>query len=118
MARTRRSRGTVNEHRDVADEERVSGDILDLWERGLHDPTAATIDECRRLQDCNYIKRSRGPLVPDWWYWWFRDRDESNMRTTMAELRATLRPQLPQPANAAISTVPPIWCSSRPTLRL
>jgi hypothetical protein len=56
----------VNEHREVTDEEeRVGGDILDLWERGLHEPTTATIDECRRLQDCNYIKRSRGPLVPD-----------------------------------------------------
>jgi hypothetical protein len=79
----------VKEHREVADEEeRVSGDILDLWERGLDEPTAATIDECRRLQDYNYIKRSRGPLVSDWWYWRFRDRDEATMRSTMAELRA------------------------------
>jgi len=79
----------VKEHSEIAtEEERISDDVLDLWERGLDDPTAATIDECRRLQDCTYIKRSRGPLVPDRWYWLFQERHEKDMRATVAELKA------------------------------
>ena len=79
----------VREHTKIAaEEERVSQDILDLWDRGLDNPTLTTTAECRRLQDCSFLKRSNAPLVPDLWYWLFRNHHEAEMQATMADLRA------------------------------
>lgn len=51
-----------------------------LWALAVHDLTAVTLDDCRRLQDQSYRLRRDGPRVPSWLYRLRHDSDEGAMR--------------------------------------
>jgi len=73
----------------AAEKERIEIEISVLWETGLKDPTSVSKEQCRRIQDCIYVLRSKGPLVPDQWYTWLRDRYQVDMQSAVAELKSS-----------------------------
>jgi hypothetical protein len=73
----------------AAEKEEIEREISHLWEAGLRDPTSVSREQCRCIQDCVYILRSKGPLVPDKWYIWLRDRYRVDMQSAVAELRTS-----------------------------
>lgn len=86
-------------HRDIAArkqelEERVQA----LWEAELASPGALTVENCRAMQDEAFKLRSKGLQVPEWFYKFNRDRDETTMREA-AEARR-------HEYNAAIASLP------------
>lgn len=68
--------------RIAREKEDTARKILDLWEQGLKDPNAVSQNDCRSIQDCVFLYRSGGPLVPDWWYDRLRDMYEIDMYDT------------------------------------
>lgn len=78
----------VIEHLRLAkDKEETAQKVLALWEDGLRDPQSVTSEHSRDIQNCIYIYRSTGPLVPDWWYNRLRDNFEIDMRGTADQLK-------------------------------
>lgn len=78
----------AREHLRIADEkEHTEKEASALLESALNDPTSITKEDCRRIQDSIYSMRSKGPLVPDWWYRWLRDRYDVDMDEAAATLR-------------------------------
>lgn len=71
----------------AAEKEKIEREISVLWEAGLRDPISVSREQCRCIQDCIYVLRSKGPLVPDKWYTWLRDRYRVDMQSAVAELR-------------------------------
>ena len=81
--------GVAIDHIQLASEkESTSKTILSLWESGIKNSSTVSAAQCRVIQDCIYNYRSKGPLVPNWWYDWLRSRYEVNMQNTAEELRA------------------------------
>lgn len=74
--------------RIASEKEETAGKVMDLWEQGIHTPTDVTVEKCRDVQDAIYLYRSTGPLVPNWWYKWLRNKLELNISQTAAELTA------------------------------
>jgi hypothetical protein len=74
--------------RIAVDKERIEREISVLWEAALKNPTLVSREKCRHIQDCIYVLRSKGPLVPDQWYTWLRDRYQVDMKSAVAELRS------------------------------
>jgi hypothetical protein len=73
----------------AAEKEEIEREISLLWEAGLRNPTSVSREQCRCIQDCVYILRSKGPLVPDKWYIWLRDRYRVDMQSAVVELRTS-----------------------------
>ena len=67
-----------------------------LWESGLENPDSVSQEDCRKIQDWIYLRRSTGPLVPDWWYKWLRDKYDIDMRLVVEELKAKVGQALKQ----------------------
>lgn len=70
----------------AAEKEKVEKELSALWERGLKNPGLISEDHCRRIQDYIYVLRSQGPLVPDQWYAWLRDKYRIDMQLTVKEM--------------------------------
>ena len=62
-------------------------EISAIWESGLMNPNLVSQEQCRRIQDCIFLLRSKGPLIPDWWYKLFRTKYEVDMQSVVAELK-------------------------------
>lgn len=62
--------------------------ISRLWESLLEDPSAISREECRDIQNCIFIQRSKGILVPDLWYKRLWSKYESDMQRAIKDLRA------------------------------
>jgi hypothetical protein len=60
--------------------------LLDLV---LKDWRLLGIDKLRQIQDCIFRFRN-GPLVPDWFYWIYRDSYEENMKSALDNFKAKL----------------------------
>lgn len=60
--------------------------IADLWRRGLEDPTAVSVADCRAAQDCILGIRQSNARVPNRFYWRVRDKNEALMLSTCTEL--------------------------------
>ena len=72
----------------AAEKEKTEKEVSNLWESGLRDPGSVSKEQCRHVQDCIYVFRSRGPLVPDQWYTWLRERYEIDMESAAAEMKS------------------------------
>ena len=72
----------------AGEKERIEREISVLWETALKDPASVSRGQCRHIQDCIYVLRSKGPLVPDQWYTWLQDRYQIDMQSAVAELRS------------------------------
>ena len=82
-------------HFDIADEkERIEKKVLAIWESALNNPSFVTREQCRDIQDCIYILRSKKPLVPDWWYKRLRDRYQIDMQSVVEELKRAAEQRL------------------------
>lgn len=78
-------------HFDAASEkEELEAKVTDIWESTMENPTTVTVEQCRNLQDCIYFSRKDCPLVPDKWYFWFRDKFESDMQDAVQDLKGQL----------------------------
>lgn len=74
--------------RVATDKETIEKEIAALWKAGLKDPASVSIEQCRSIQDCIYVLRSKGPLVPDQWYSWLRSKYQIDMESAVAELKS------------------------------
>lgn len=74
--------------RIAAEKEQSASEIFALWEQGLKDHRSVSKTKCRDIQDCIYLYRSNGPLVPDWWYNRLRGTYEVDMYATATKLIA------------------------------
>jgi len=52
-------------------------------------PTILNATELRQIQDCIFEFR-KGPMVPDWFYWFFRDSYENNMTKALENFKRKL----------------------------
>ena len=59
--------------------------IRELWEYELEQPASLSIADCRGVQNLSFRSRSSGLMVPQWFYWLHRDRNEANMRDAAAQ---------------------------------
>lgn len=74
--------------RIATEKEQSASEIFALWEQSLKDHRNVSKTKCRDIQDCIYLYRSNGPLVPDWWYNRLRDTYEVDMYATATKLIA------------------------------
>lgn len=58
--------------------------IDNLWGAELLRPGSLSADDCRVVQDEAFKLRADGVQVPDWFYWFHRDRNEGNMHEAAA----------------------------------
>lgn len=94
----------AKQHRQTASEkESIEREIARAWEAGLDDPRAVSTAKCRSFQDRIYRLRKEGPLVPDMWYVWLRDRYQVDMDSAIEalkrEVRSRITPQSSQTTN-------------------
>lgn len=80
----------------ASDKEELEGKVAEMWERALQDPSSVTVEQCRNLQDRIFISRRDCPLVPDRWYYWSRDKFESDMQNAVRGLKRQLQDTLNQ----------------------
>ena len=85
----------------ATEKEKIEQEISEIWEAGLRDPTSVSREQCRRIQDCIYVLRSKGPLVPDEWYTWLRDRYQVDMQSAVAQLRTSAERALADDSQAS-----------------
>lgn len=69
----------------------AEGKVLNLWRRGLTDPTAVTTVDCRAVQDKILQFRQNGASIPNWFHNRVRRRQEATMRATAEHLVAEAR---------------------------
>ena len=75
-------------HFEVAEEkEKIEQKISITWEVGIRNPNSVSPEKCRGIQDCIYILRSKGPLVPDWLYNRLQKAYQVDMEFAVAELK-------------------------------
>ncbi|TCB93514.1 hypothetical protein E0H26_22390 [Micromonospora zingiberis] len=60
----------------------AEGKVLNLWRRGLADPAAVTITDCRAVQDKILQFRQNGASIPNWFHNRVRRRQEATMSAT------------------------------------
>lgn len=69
----------------------AEGKVLSLWRRGLTNPAAVTIGDCRTVQDKVLQFRQSGASIPDWFHNRVRKRQEATMRATAAHMISEAR---------------------------
>ncbi|MEU8370088.1 S-4TM family putative pore-forming effector [Micromonospora tulbaghiae] len=69
----------------------AEGKVLSLWRRGLTNPAAVTIGDCRAVQDKVLQFRQSGASIPDWFHNRLRPRQEATMRATASHLISEAR---------------------------
>ena len=74
----------------ASEKDRIRAEVASLLSEAKKSPHTITAEQCRIVQNRIFDLRSRGPLVPDWWYKRLRDGYEIDMRLTVAELRDDL----------------------------
>lgn len=72
------------------DKREAAASLLEMIERGAKNPRSVSKKDCRSIQDCIFIQRRDGPLVPNWLYNLKRSHDEQQMYSTTAELVAEI----------------------------
>lgn len=56
-----------------------------LWDKSMDSQVTPTLQECREIQDRILLSRQSNPIIPDWFYWLFRNRNEGAMQTSVAD---------------------------------
>ncbi|MER6584834.1 S-4TM family putative pore-forming effector [Micromonospora chalcea] len=69
----------------------AEGKVMSLWRRGLTNPAAVTLGDCRAVQDKILQFRQSGASIPDWFHNRVRPRQEATMRATAAHLVSEAR---------------------------
>ena len=77
----------VRANRDSAETKaRTEAKVLTLWSKGMQDPAAVTIDDCRAVQDRILAIRQSNAHVPDWLDNLRRNQNETSMQETAEHL--------------------------------
>jgi len=77
----------TRKHNKIAGEKlKLEKRILTIWTTFLNDQDSVTKEHCRQIQDGIFILRSQGPLVPDKWYEWLKNRYQIDMESAVLEL--------------------------------
>ncbi|MZD09754.1 hypothetical protein GTW43_32425 [Streptomyces sp. SID5785] len=65
--------------------EKAESKISDIWESAMSSRRLPSVAKCREVQDRICVIRQTNPIIPDWFYWAFRDRGEKVMRVSVAD---------------------------------
>ena len=60
--------------------------MLTTWSTFINNQDAVTKEQCRQIQDGIFILRSQGPLVPDKWYEWLKNKYQVDMESAILDL--------------------------------
>jgi hypothetical protein len=66
--------------------EELARDLQRHWEDGLRDLDSLAPGASRQVQDCIFDLRKDAPVLPDWWYHWFRSRFNVDMMDAVRQL--------------------------------
>ncbi|MET8689777.1 S-4TM family putative pore-forming effector [Streptomyces sp. NPDC004732] len=69
----------------VRAKEKAESKISDIWESAMKGRRLPSIAKCREVQDRICAIRQTNPIIPDWFYWAFRERGEKVMRVSVAD---------------------------------
>ncbi|MBZ6229360.1 S-4TM family putative pore-forming effector [Streptomyces olivaceus] len=69
----------------VLSKEKAESKISDIWESAMKSRRVPSIVKCREVQDRICAIRQVNPIIPDWFYWAFRERGEKVMRVSVAD---------------------------------
>jgi hypothetical protein len=73
--------------RTVIEQEQLERQVSCLWDSGLQNTTIVTLNQVRCIQDCIFNFRSKGPLLPDFWYKLLRGKYQLDMGAAVREFR-------------------------------
>lgn len=78
----------LSHRRLSAGKEAIEAQIEQLWRSELTNIGTLTAEDCRRVQNEAFKLRAEGQQLPEWFYWFHRDRNEANMHEASAARQA------------------------------